>query len=130
MVSTTVAAAEALAYSTNLIATYESAISASSAHGAMRAMINLENEIRKERRRMRALSNEDPDVLVALARQRDADEARERTRRRAVADANARTHTAAKLKQEIKCALQTLKKRKQEIPNAESLLEMKQAMKT
>ena len=120
MVSTTVVAAEALADSTNLIATYETAISALSAHGAMRAVINLENEIRKERRRMRALSNEDPDVLVALARQRDADEARERTRRRAVADANARTHTKAKLKQEMQSAFQTLKKRKQEIRNAES----------
>ena len=126
----TAAEAENIAQSLSLIATYESAIASLKAVGALKAVINLENDIQKERRRMRACCKESPDVLVALARQRDEEQAKERARQRAVADANAQTLTAAKLKQELAVASETLRKRKQEIMDAENLVEMKHAMKT
>ena len=96
----------------------------------MQAVINLENEIRKEKKRMRAFSREDPEVLLALAQRRDHEEAQERQRQQAIAVANAKTLRAAKMKQEIKDAEGLLKKRKQEILEAESLLEMKHTVKT
>ena len=116
--------------SQQLIATYESAIISLKDAGAMRSVVNLENEIRKEKRRMRALSREDHEVLLALAQRRDHEEAKERQRQQSIAAANARTLTAAKLRQEIKDNQEILKKRKREILDAECLLEMKHAMKT
>ena len=95
--------------------------------GAMNSVINLENEIRKERRRMRAMSKEDPDVLLALARQRDEEEARDRERRRLVDQANARTLSAARLRKQIQDANEVLK---HDIMEAECLLETKHAVKT
>ena len=130
LVSIEPAAAEALTSSQMRIAAYESAISPLKERGAMKSVINLQNEIRKEKRRMRAISREDPDVLLALAQRRDREEAEERKRQQSIAVANARTRTAAKMRQEIKDAEGFLKKRKQEILEAESLLEMKHAMKT
>ena len=116
--------------SQQLIATYESAIISLKDAGAMRSVVNLENEIKKEKRRMRAFSREDPEVLLALAQRRDHEEAQERQRQQTIAVANARTLTAAKLRQEIKDNQEILKKRKREILGAECLLEMKHAMKT
>ena len=116
--------------SQQLIATYESAIISLKDAGAMRSVVNLENEIKTEKRRMRAFSREDPEVLLALAQRRDHEEAQERQRQQTIAVANARTLTAAKLRQEIKDNQEILKKRKREILGAECLLEMKHAMKT
>ena len=127
---TTAAEAENIAQSLSLIATYESAIASLKAVGAMKAVINLENDIQKERRRMRACCKESPDVLLALARQRDEEQAKERARLLAVADANARTLSAAKLKQELAVASATLRKRKAMIMEAETLVETKHAVKT
>ena len=79
---------------------------------------------------MRALSREDPEVLLALAQRRDHEEAQERQRQQTIAAANARTLTAAKLRQEIKDNQEILKKRKREILDAECLLESKHAIKT
>ena len=130
LVATDPATAEKLTKSQQLIATYESAIISLKDAGAMRSVVNLENEIKKEKRRMRAFSREDPEVLLALAQRRDHEEAQERQRQQTIAVANARTLTAAKLRQEIKDNQEILKKRKREILDAECLLEMKHAMKT
>ena len=130
LVATDPATAERLTKSQQLIATYESAIISLKDAGAMRSVVNLENEIKKEKRRMRAFSREDPEVLLALAQRRDHEEAQERQRQQTIAVANARTLTAAKLRQEIKDNQEILKKRKREILDAECLLEMKHAMKT
>ena len=130
LVATDPASAEMLTKSQQLIATYESAIISLKDAGAMRSVVNLENEIKKEKRRMRAFSREDPEVLLALAQRRDHEEAQERQRQQTIAVANARTLTAAKLRQEIKDNQEILKKRKREILDAECLLEMKHAMKT
>ena len=122
--------AETLAHSSHLVATLESAMASLKACGAMNSVVNLENEIRKERRRMRAMSNEDPEVLLALARQRDEEEARDRERRHLVDQANARTLSAARLRKQIKDANEVLRKRKHDIMEAECLLETKHAVKT
>ena len=68
-------------------------------HGLMSSAGVLENDIRRERRRFRALSREDPGVLMAVARARDAEEARDRKRRIEIADANSRIMTRHKLQQ-------------------------------
>ena len=47
------------------------------AYGLVGAAATIENDIRKEKRRIREISREDPDVLVALARVRDAERAEE-----------------------------------------------------
>ena len=65
--------------------------------GALHAAAALENDIRKEKRRMRSISREDPDVLLALARARDAEAADERKRRRDIDDANSTLMTRGKL---------------------------------
>ena len=74
-----------------LISTLEIAVTAMRECGAMQAVMNMENEVAKERRRMRACSRESPYVMEALATRRDAERARERRQMAAVADANART---------------------------------------
>ena len=129
-VALSAAQAEHVAHSSQLIATYESAIESLKACGAMKSVINLQNDIVKERRRMRLMGKEDPDVLLALSRKADEEDAKERKRRLAVADANAQTLNAAKLKRSIKDANEVLKRRKAAIVEAESLLEMRHAMKT
>ena len=70
--------------------------------GQYSAAVNLQNEVRKEERRMRRMSGQDADLLRALTRHRDADEEASSKRRRLVDDANAATLSAALLKQHIK----------------------------
>ena len=122
--------ADALAQSTHLLATLEAARASLRACGAMKAVVNLENEIRKERRRLRSIGKEDPDVLLALARQRDIENAKERERRRLVDEANARTMTAVRLKEELQKSKELLKKRKAAVAEAENILETKHAVKS
>jgi hypothetical protein len=129
-VAISAAAAEQIAHSAHLISTYESAITSLKAAGAMKSVINLQNDITKERRRMRSLGREDQGVMLALARQGDEEDARERKRRRAVADANAQTLNAAKLRRAIDDANATLAKRRRAIRDAECVLEARHAMKT
>ena len=128
-VAVSAAHADPIAHSAHLIATYESAISSLKACGAMKPVINLQNDILKERRRMRSLGKQDPDVLLALSRQRDEEAARERKRRRVIADANAQTLNAAKLRRSIEDANATLKRRRAECMDAENIWEMKHSMK-
>ena len=122
--------AERLAASQNLISTYQHAIESLKAVGAQAAVANLDNEIRKEKRKMRAISRDDPEVMIALARQRDAQDARAREQRWRVEEENKRTLTASKMNKQIKDANELLRKRKQDIMNAESTLETKHAIKT
>ena len=97
--------------------------------GAQGPVAQLQNEIRKEKRRARASSREDPDVLLALARQRDQEMALERKRRLMLQEDKKRAQTAAKLNEEAKAATALLKKRKREIEDAEAVLETKHAIK-
>ena len=122
--------AERVEQSRRLISTYEKAIKALRDCGAMRLAINLENKIRKERRRMRGMSNENPEVVLALARQRDEEAAAARKRRRLVYETNEQTLTASKLRRQIAVADIALKQRKQQILDVENLLESKHVMKS
>ena len=97
--------------------------------GAQGAVAQMVNEIRKEKRRARASSREDQDVLLALARQRDQEMALERKRRLMLQEDKKRALTAAKLNEEAKAAKARLKKRKREIEDAEAVLEAKHAIK-
>ena len=97
--------------------------------GAQGSVANLQNEIRKEKRRVRASSREDQDVLRALAQQRDEEMASERKRRLMLQEDKKRAMTAAKLNQEAKAATALLKKRKREIEDAEAVLQAKHAIK-
>jgi hypothetical protein len=122
--------AEVVMNSQRLIVAYEGAIVQFKAVGAMKAVVNLENEIRKERRKLRGMSKEDPDVLLALARQQDAEDAKERRRLRHIAEANAQTLTKRKLEKQIKDAKQDLKKRKQDVADEVAMAATRHAMKS
>jgi len=122
------AQAEELAASAKRVATLEAAATTLKECGLIKAAVNVENEIRKARRHARSVGSEDPQVLFALARQRESEEAQERLRRSLVAQANAKTRTAESLRREAAVAADTLRKRKQAIQDAESLLETKHAM--
>ena len=64
----------------------------------MPTVVAMESSIRKEHRRLRAVSKESPDVLCAMARTRALEQEEERKRRRLLADDNKRRLTAEKLK--------------------------------
>ena len=123
-------AAEYVTRSQAVISAFEAARDSFAAVGAMQAVVNMENEIRKERRRVRGMCGEDGDVLLALVRQRDEEDARERKRLRLIADANAQTTTVASLKAAAAAASKELKEAKAAVAAAESILETKRAMKT
>ena len=97
-------------------------------YGLMSSAGILENDIRRESRRIRALSQEDPGVLMAVAHARDVEDARQRKRRIDVADVNSRIMTRRKLQQQIEDAEGALKRRKVELAAAEELCEARHAM--
>ena len=72
--------ADALAESQTLIGVLEAAMSSLKEVGAQGAVVNIMKEIRNEKRRMRANSREDQEVLLALARSREQEMALERKR--------------------------------------------------
>ena len=122
--------AEMLERSQKLIETYEEAMEPLVAQGAITSVVCLENDIRKERRRMRNLTKENPQVMVALARARDAKEAEDLRQRRMVEELNAKTKTKADLDKQIKDAAKLLKKRKKDVLEAEMRLESKHVIKS
>ena len=115
--------ADALTQSQTLIAVLETAMGSLKQVGAEGVVAQLENEIRKEKRRARASSREDQDVLLALARQRDQEMAFGRKRRLMLQEDKKRALTAAKLNEEAKAAKARLKKRKRDIENLDNVLE-------
>ena len=124
--ATSEADAEAsVAQSSDRIATLQSAMASLQDVGAMKAVVTLENEIRKCRRRLREEANEDSEVLLALARRRDEEEARNREQCRLVDKMNAQTLKAAAVAAELKEAEALLRKRKQAVQDAECILEAK-----
>ena len=97
--------------------------------GAVHAAGVLENDIRKEKRRMREVSRVDPDVLLGLARAADVVRAAEEKRRLAIEDANRSVTTRQRLRQEIKDAEKLLKKRKDQIAEQEQIAEARHVVK-
>ena len=119
-----------LAQSEQLISTFRKASDTLREVGAMSSVAGLENEIRKEKRRMRTWSREAPDVLLALARSKEEETVRQRRTQRELGVLKERTASAAKLKKQVQEATATLAKRKREVRDAEALLEMRHATKT
>ena len=97
--------------------------------GSMSAVVNLENEIKKLRRRQRSLCNTDSAVAEAMARVRDDEHRQIMQQRRDVERLNTQRKTAAQLGKELKDASALLKKRKAEVLEQENLLECRHAMK-
>ena len=91
------------------------------AYGLVGAAATIERDIRKEKRRIREISREDPDVLVALARVKDVERAKENRQRLLTQQASETLMTNKKLMRQIKDAESTLKKRKQQIADEEHL---------
>ena len=75
----------------------EAAIASLKEVGAQGVDVNMVNEIRNEKRRMRAYSRDDQEALLALARSRDQEMALERKRRLMLQEDKKRAQTAAKL---------------------------------
>ena len=123
-------AADHVTYSREKTSALQSAREVLLSAGLMQAVVNIDYELAKERRRLRGACKADSDVMLALARQRDEEDARERKRRRLIEDANARTTNVAKLKAAAEAAKAELKATKAAVAAAETLLETKHAMKT
>lgn len=120
---------DSLQMSTELVDTLQQALTALQQSGAIAAAVNLQNEIRKERRRQRGQAREDTAVAEAMARHRDAEEAEAMKQRRLVADLNQRQGAADAAKKEAHGAAALLKKRKAELVEVEALLESAHALK-
>ena len=121
--------ADALTQSQTLIAVLETAMGSLKQVGAQGAVAQIMDEFRMEKRRARASSREDQEVLHELERQRDAELALERQRRLLLQEEKKRAQTAAKLNAEAKAATGRLKERKREIENAEDVPEANHAVK-
>ena len=78
---------------------------------------------------MRAVSREDPDVMLALGRARYTEAAEDWKRRRAIADANNAVMTREKVRTQIREAESLLKKRKQQVADEEQVIEARHAVK-
>ena len=98
--------------------------------GAMRSVVHLDNEIRKELRRQRGLGAVDSAVADCLFRQRCVQDAEDARKRRLAAEDNARTRTHAKVRKDLQDAKQSLKKRKAQLLEVENLVASKHTMKT
>ena len=119
--------ADALTQSQTLIAVLETAMGSLKQVGAQGVVAQIENETRKEKRRARVSSREDPEVLHALALQREQENAAERQRRNMLQEDKKRAVTATQLRDAAAAATALLKKRKKEIEVAEGVLHAKHA---
>ena len=100
------------------------------AHRLVGAEAIIEVDIRKERRRLRDIGRQDPDIMIALARVRDRERAEEHRQRRALQYANKMMMTNKKLKQQTAVAESTLRKRKQHIADEKQLSEARRSVKS
>jgi hypothetical protein len=99
-------------------------------HGMLAAVACLENEIAKERRRMRALCSEHPAVAGALEQRKEREEAEARRKRRDLDDEHKHELSAKRLKAEFEESNKALKKKQAQLRELEGVLEAKYAMKT
>ena len=80
--------AEELDKSRNLLHAYADCKQILKSVGDMPSVVAIENSMRKEHRRMRAVGKESPDVLAAMARTRALEQDAERKRRRLLDEDN------------------------------------------
>ena len=120
---------EHLERSRTLIATLESTKAELKKVGAVSCCVHVDNEITKERRRMRGLCRESTAVADALARRVDMEEEERRRQRRLVLEANESRAARNKVREEAAVAAAKLKKRKLELAELENLAESRQTVK-
>ena len=112
------------------ITALKESIAALKACGSIRAAVALENEVKKEQRRSRALCRESPAVAEAFKNSRLLEEAERRRKRFLEAAANENELRAGKLRKEMEDTKANLKRKKEEILALENLMETKHAMKS
>ena len=122
-------AAEHVTQSTQLMATYAAVAAELERVGAVALAANVVKEQRKEARRMRKLSAEDPGVLVALKRDRGQEAAEERTRLRLLREMREKHNSLSATKLQLKETEEKLKTKKRALLDAEQALEAKRAAK-
>ena len=96
--------------------------------GAARCVTALENDVRKEQRRLRALSTENPQVALSLARARDEAAQVFLEDKRRLDELKKRTITRKQLQVDINEQKLKLKKMKQDVHDMETLLETRHAI--
>ena len=124
---TTVQETEEIERSDNLISGLQLAIESLRELGALAPAVALENEIRKEERRRRAICKENPAVMEAMRLQREYEARQEIERARMLKDANAKL--LADRKRELEDVEKKVRKRKAEIADMESLAATRSAVK-
>ena len=122
-------AADALHQSQTLVAAYNQVIEVMESHGAMPAANQLHNERRKELKRQRLRSLEDPAVAAALVELNSKKAAEARREKLIRENANNKIRKLAALRKETACATELLAKRKRELMNLESVLEAQHTLK-
>ena len=100
------AEAEYVSMSRNIIAGLQTAKETCAQVGSMALAVTIENEIRKEERKLRQRSSENPDLMLALARSMDKDAAEAAKRKRLVDDADAHTLSQKKMRKPSKMPMQ------------------------
>ena len=106
--------ADHVAHCTNKITVYETAMESFQEAGAIKLAGHCQNAIDAEKRRLRHLTKEDPEVARHLIRMQDAEAARQLERRRALQELNQQQQTRKRLlaetRQEEKKVLEARKK--------------------
>ena len=122
-------AAEHVTQSTQLMTTYAAVAAELERVGAVALAANVVKEQRKEARRMRKLSAQDPGVLVALQRDRDQEAAEERKRLRLLDEMRDKHHALSATNLQLKETEDLLKTKKRALLDVEQALEAKRAVK-
>jgi len=119
------AEAQAVLEINDVIVVYETVAAELRSWGNVSAAAFIDTQRDKERRRLRELSRDDPDVLKTLLKWQDDLRADERKRKRLHDESHQRTLELSGLRREIKLAGRTLQERKARIMDAEATLHIK-----
>ena len=98
--------------------------------GAVSSAVHLENDIRKERRRIREVARESPAVAAALARERDEESLLKIEQDRTARVLRLQRDSAVAAKRELEASQALLRKRKAEVLEQEKIMESRHALKT
>ena len=120
--------AQLVAHCTHAIKVYEIAKASFEEAGGVKLAIDCQNAINTERRRLRALSQENPAVVKSIMRIQDAEAARDRKRRRDVEELNSLLHTKKRYKEEIQQAKAAFAKEQQKLKDQEDMAALRSEM--
>ena len=120
---------ESVEHSAHVIRVFENAISSLKEIGQMRSVVSLENDVQKERRRIRHLAREDPDVVLALTLQRNEENARQRKRLREIQDEKRLMARHKDLKRQNHQTMVELANHRKKLKELENLADARKAAK-